>query len=658
MEFKKGLKRISVLNIFFLVFLLSVLEAAPIKVKVIADNASIKATPEIGGNTIAKVPLNTILEAELKEGEWYKVHMEKEGLQISGYIHEMVVEVVQEEESPEKEEVSAEEESSQAEVLAEIDIKMEDNRKLIRQEKDFEKAVNSLRPLIAKAFNVTDNKRQKELATEIFLWIGLAFAGQGDEYTALLEFENMFEVDQSYAKEITRNIYDPKVVGLIEHAEKKFLGLVTDYALEISTEPKEAKIKIDGKEIGFSPEIYRTAVPKFVLEIEKEGYKPIKEEIFLTRDTSQKEYILERSGRNVGVSSRPSGARVYLDGKDTGEVTDCLLSYVPFGVHKIRIIKENYTEWEGEISIDKGEAPFPIEVVLTGKNYGFLKKFGGPDQEIFEQPTGIAVDKENNFYVVDTKDPKLKKFSPEGKHLSSWVNEGKEFKKLKNPAGIAIDNQGFIYITDSKNHCVMKFDKEGKYVSKWGKEGSEKQEFRNPLGIAINSYNDIYVVDSLNNRIKKYSNQGILKKIWGKPGTSDGAFSYPSAIAVNQKDEIYVLDRIRIQKFSAEGEFITSWGKRGTNEAEFNRPMGLTVDKDNYVYVADSANHRIQKFDGKGKFITQWGKRGMEDGQMNFPYSLAIDSRENILVIERDNKRVQIFRVSSESTSYSGLIFE
>ena len=82
----------------------------------------------------------------MKEGEWYKVYIEKEGLQITGYIHEMVVEVVQEEELTEQGDVPAEEEGSQAKLMAEIEIRMEENRTLIRQEKDIEKR-NILYPL-------------------------------------------------------------------------------------------------------------------------------------------------------------------------------------------------------------------------------------------------------------------------------------------------------------------------------------------------------------------------------------------------------------------------------------------------------------------------------------------------------------------------------
>ena len=46
-----------------------------IKVRVTVDNASVKATPAIGGQNVATVPLDTVLDAESKQGEWYKVRL-------------------------------------------------------------------------------------------------------------------------------------------------------------------------------------------------------------------------------------------------------------------------------------------------------------------------------------------------------------------------------------------------------------------------------------------------------------------------------------------------------------------------------------------------------------------------------------------------------
>lgn len=647
MGVKRIFKGINLLSILVLFLFLVALEAAPLKVKVTVDNSPIQATREIGGKVLARVPLDTILEVERKQGDWYKVKWEKEG--VSGYIHEMLVEEVSEAELAETG-ARVTGGKGQAEIAAEIDIKMEEGRRLIREEKNSEKAINMLRPLIARAIGLEDQKRQKELTSEIFYWIGLAYCGQGDDFSALKEFKNMFEVNHDYAKEITRNILDPKIMTLIQQAENEFLGLVTEYSLEIVTDPKEAKIKINGKEAGLSPEICRSLTPKVVIEIEKEGYDPIKEEIFITQSPTKKEYVLKRSGKDVEVKSAPAGAKVYLDDKDTGKVTDCVLPAVAFGPHRISLKKENYADWEGGLEIKEGE-PIAVRGTLTANKYQYLYKWGAPQSRYFVEPLGVTVDKENNIYIVDSGGIRLKKITPEGRVLSSWGSGGAELRGLKNPAGVAIDSQGNVYVTDAKGHCVMKYDKNGKLNRKWGMLGTSKNSFNMPLGIALDSKDDVYIVDSGNNRIAKYSSSGALKKIWGAQGTADGNFVFPAAVTVNKKDEVFVIDRLRVQKFSSEGGFISTWGKAGAGNGEFSRPMGICIDQSGYIYVADSGNNRIQKFDEDGKFVAAWGTSGTGDGQMMCPSGVAVDSRGYVYVVERDNNRLQSFGVVSSAES-------
>jgi len=643
-NFSRGIK---LLSIFLLFFLLVTLEAAPVRIKVILDNASVKATRAIGGKTLTRVPLNTILDAESKIGDWYKVTYQGS----SGYIHAMNVDEVSERELARDDAGSpGRPAKSQPEIIAEIEVKMEEGRKQIRVEKDFEKAISSLKPLIADVFNVTDHNKQKELGAELYLWLGLASAGKGDAYSALNEFKNMFAVHHPYAKEITRNILEADVVALIEQAEKQYLGLITEYSIEISTVPKEAKIKVNGKEIGLSPELYRTSNPKIVIEIEKEGYKPVRDEFFITQATTGKEYALDRAGIDVEVKSAPQGAKVYLDGEDTEQVTNCVLTIVPFGSHKIKVIKENYAEWEDEIKIEGKEA-LVVEMVLTPNKYAYLLKWGGPASKVFEQPSGIAIDKENNVYIVDLGQVKLNKINSEGKFQVTWGAAGKQFKIIKNPTSVAVDNQGNVYVTDAKTHSFVKFDRAGMYKRKWGTEGSGNLQFKTPSGIAVDSKNDVYVVDSGNNRVKKYTSQGALKKIWGKQGASDGDFAYPKGIAIGQKNEVFVVDRVRVQKFSLEGEFIASWGRRGAADGEFNNPQGIFIDHNNFVYVADSGSNRIQKFDENGKFIAKWGSPGTNNGQMQYPVDITIDNRGYVYVVERNNNRVQLFMVAPQSES-------
>lgn len=643
---RRSIARAIVLS--FLLMLLAVdPAAAAVKVKVIVDNANIKATPEIGSQTLANVALSTVLDVELKQGEWYKVTMIKDGAPITGYIHELLVEELGEGETATVA-TSGGLMKSQGEISAEIELKLTESKNLIRQEKDFDKASEDLRPLIAKAFSIDDRTRQKRIACEIYLWLGIAYAEKGDSYGALKEFLNMFEVDFAFAKEVTRNTYFPTASSFIDQAEKHYRGLLADYSLEITTEPKEASIKIDGKEIGLTPEVYRTPIPRFTLEIVKEGYKPYKEEVFLSQASAKKEIILQSIGRTVLVSSVPPAALVFLDDRDTGKVTDCELPYVAYGVHALKLKKPKWADHELSVEVLEGPGPLTVAATLTAKDYAVGLKVGAPESKFFKMPKAIAFDREGNFYVADESDFKVKKHDSQGRLQSGWGDAGREFKLLKKPAGIATDVQGFIYITDSEAACVMKFSKEGKFVAKWGKQGSKPDELMAPLGIAVDRSGDIYVADSGNNRIIKYSTGGVAKQAWGKQGLGRGEFVSPSALAVNSQNEIIVVDRVHIQKFTTAGEVVAAWGKGGTGDGELNRPLGLAVDAQDYIYIADTGNNRVQKFDLNGRFIAKWGSAGTGDGQMTGPASVAVNSKGSVFVVELENNRIQEFKVPAQ----------
>jgi len=624
-------------------------ENNPVKVRVIVDSATVKVKPEIDGETLARIPLNTSLEAVEKQGEWYKVTFDKEGLQITGFIHEMLVREMSAEEIAEEAAVSSigTAVETQTEIIVEIEGWMDKGRQMIREEKKYKEALDSLSPLIAKTFRVEDIQKQRQIAAEIFLWMGMGYSGLGDSYAALREIRNMFEVDYAFGKTITRNIYDPQIGGLIEQAEKEYLGIIKNYSLRISSTPDQAEININGEYVGKTPMIYRSESPKVVLEIKKAGYGSLKEDIFLSQEDTDKNYVLESLGRNLEVKTRPEGARVFLDGKDTGQITDCVLSYVSFGSHEVKISKENYADWREIVEISAGEDPISIEVVLAGKTYTSQKKWGSPDSPFFQRPKSMTLDNNDIVYVVDDSDIKIKKILPDGKIDRRWDSGGKDFKDLKSPVGIAIDSQGYMYITDTKRHAVYKFDENGKFIKKWGKEGSENTEFKTPMGIAVDSDSNVYVADFANHCIKKFSNLGVFTKIIGKGGSAEGEFLFPTAVAIDN-NELLVLDRTRVQRFSLEGEFIGSWGQSGSNDGELNKPMGIFVDRDGYVYIADSGNNRIQKFEIRGQFIAEWGGTGEGDDSINYPYGIVIDSGGNVYVSEMENNRIQMFALSSD----------
>ena len=75
---------------FFLGFLS---HATPEKlVRVTVDKASIKEAADVFSKTLILAPLGSVLESETKEGEWFRVWFERDGIRYAGFIHELFVE--------------------------------------------------------------------------------------------------------------------------------------------------------------------------------------------------------------------------------------------------------------------------------------------------------------------------------------------------------------------------------------------------------------------------------------------------------------------------------------------------------------------------------------------------------------------------------------
>ncbi|MGB6339787.1 MAG: outer membrane beta-barrel protein [Candidatus Aminicenantaceae bacterium] len=68
------------------------------KIKVVVENATIRANPDLQSDVIKHTTLGAVFEVEEKEGEWFTIKVQTEvGVLLTGYIHEMFVEVEEEE---------------------------------------------------------------------------------------------------------------------------------------------------------------------------------------------------------------------------------------------------------------------------------------------------------------------------------------------------------------------------------------------------------------------------------------------------------------------------------------------------------------------------------------------------------------------------------
>jgi len=113
----------STLLIILFLCLVGIGEAATIKLRITVEKANIRLKPTTESVVIFQAPLGAILNAEEKIGEWYRVNLppDERGVVVSGYIHQSIVEVLEEIKEVPKEEIIEEKKSSELKEEKEVE---------------------------------------------------------------------------------------------------------------------------------------------------------------------------------------------------------------------------------------------------------------------------------------------------------------------------------------------------------------------------------------------------------------------------------------------------------------------------------------------------------------------------------------------------------
>jgi DNA-binding beta-propeller fold protein YncE len=91
-------------------------------------------------------------------------------------------------------------------------------------------------------------------------------------------------------------------------------------------------------------------------------------------------------------------------------------------------------------------------------------------------PMALAVDAQDNLYVVDERSRTILVYDSAGKfrHAFGTLSGGESY--FESPAGIAIDaTNGHIYVCDKYRHMIIVMDDRGRLIGKAGKRGATSQ---------------------------------------------------------------------------------------------------------------------------------------------------------------------------------------
>ena len=220
-------------------------------------------------------------------------------------------------------------------------------------------------------------------------------------------------------------------------------------------------------------------------------------------------------------------------------------------------------------------------------NYALIIPQGKTDREFL-----IAVDVQDNIYVLDKDESKIYKLNGEGKLIATFGSYGSGNGQFIRAADIDADDNGNLYVADTGNHRIVKFDAEGK-AQTIGEYGDEDGQLRSPFQIAVLGDGNILVADKVKYR-KNYISTLARRE-------DDPSLLYVPPNRVLEPGSItYKNFRVfmqRVQKFSHEGKFEDKILVRLAQDNPLHVNLNLkAIDHQGNLYLIDSDTFLLHKY--------------------------------------------------------------
>lgn len=259
-------------------------------------------------------------------------------------------------------------------------------------------------------------------------------------------------------------------------------------------------------------------------------------------------------------------------------------------------------------------------------------------------PTAIAIDKSGNLYVADHNNhcvwkvsrwDQVKKVAGYREYGCSGDGGPAVKARLECPHGIALDSEDNLYISDTNNDRIRKVDKAGIITTVAGSDkyqgGDGGKAVRAglsvPEGIVFDAQGNLYITDSYNSRVRKVDKAGIITTVAGngvRDYQGDGkkatkaSLIEPYGIAFDAEGNLYIADAgsACVRRVDKTGVITTvvgtgEWSYSGdggkATKAKLSQPFGITFDAKGNFYIADESNNRIRKVDRTGIVTTVAG---------------------------------------------------
>jgi hypothetical protein len=168
-----------------------------------------------------------------------------------------------------------------------------------------------------------------------------------------------------------------------------------------------------------------------------------------------------------------------------------------------------------------------------------IGKFGneGDAPGQFRNARSIACDTEGFLYVADKGNKRIQKLTKEGHYVLHWSTEGLNNDEFNTPEDIAVDKENTVYVLDT-NGAVLMFTNEGKLI----RTAVNSLAVFQPQAIALGSNGNFFIAE--NYSVKQFEYEGIRWDVLGEYGSDESQFNTISRITVSKDNLLYIADTL------------------------------------------------------------------------------------------------------------------
>jgi sugar lactone lactonase YvrE len=278
-----------------------------------------------------------------------------------------------------------------------------------------------------------------------------------------------------------------------------------------------------------------------------------------------------------------------------------------------------------------------ITTIAGTGTQGFSGDAGPATTAQLDSPQGLALDTNQNLYIADTHNHRIRKLSLATGTITTIAGttspgfDGEAgpatAAHLNLPTALALDANQNLYIADTQNHRIRKLSLATGTITTIAGNGTQgfsgdngpatSASIDSPTGLAADTSNNLYLADTHNHRIRKITvSTGIITTIAGTTATgfngdntsaTTATLALPHGLTIDTIGNLYLADTAnhRIRRIDATTGIITTIAGEGTQAfrgdngpaatASLDTPRNTTVSLTGFVTLADTANQRVRQ---------------------------------------------------------------